>query len=237
MNGRRCFHLCMLEDSESHLQTGHWPVVYALQVQTSVDVKEILWIKESHQYGEHPPDSPTTAARKHTRERLAERARRSDSDYSDLESQSLPASELKRQTKSFQLTLDTIRTGESHTETGALTAEEKLRRRQAILICADLVSSIVEDALRAAQRKKSLAWKLLPRDFLSGASLRQTYTWPDRTRYEERTLFLFPLSHPIRLAAIAVSEHQSWQLLFSMVVLLSCILITLEDPFEQGESR
>ena len=163
----------------------------SLQVQTSVDDKEILWIKESYQYGEHPPDSPTTAARKHTRERLAERARRSDSDYSDLESQSLPASELKRQTKSFQLTLDTIRTGESHTETGALTAEEKLRRRQAILICADLVSSIVEDALRAAQRKKSLAWKLLPRDFLSGASLRQTYTWPDRTRYEERTLFYF----------------------------------------------
>jgi len=47
------------------------------------------------------------------------------------------------------------------------------------------------------------------------------FYWPDRSRYEQRSLFLFPLTHPVRLAFIMVAESEPWRLFFSIVVLFS----------------
>jgi hypothetical protein len=47
------------------------------------------------------------------------------------------------------------------------------------------------------------------------------FYWPDRSRYEQRSLFLFPLTHPVRLAVIMVAESEPWRFFFSIVVLFS----------------
>ena len=135
----------------------------------------------------------------------------------------------------FDVAFATIRTLD---ESAANSSTSRLKRHVAKKICASLVDEVIDRAVAEVRSKRSIG-RILPnvvtetsQKLFAFHGLRETHSWPDRTRYEERTLLLFPLSSRVRLAAIKVSEAQSWQLLFSVVVLASCVLITLEDPFE-----
>lgn len=188
--------------------------------------KDFLWIDRNDE-----PDEPLeTEARRHYAARIAARKRDGAREVPP-EVDSLPEEGRLQRQQGYELAFDTIglRVG-----AGDLAKEDhaagpsNLQRHVAHKIVSSLVHEIVDNAVARSHRNKT-PLRHLPRL----PTLRRTPDWPSTSRYEKRTLFLFRLSHPFRLLAIAISESSLWNAIFSVVVMVSCILIALEDPFEQ----
>lgn len=190
--------------------------------------KDFLWIDRKDDRSE-PLEME---ARRHYSARIAAHKQQGLKPEAAPDAESLPDPANLRATQGYELAFDTIglRLGANgHAKPAdSSSLPSNLQRHIAHKICASLTQEIIDNAVAQSHRNKTLL-RYVPH---APTGLRRTHDWPSTSRYEERTLFLLPLAHPVRLMAIAISESSVWNAIFSVVVMVSCILIALDDPFE-----